>query len=139
MNGQIASCTIATMALESLQTHARSATPLEACGLLLGHAGSIRAATSTKNVAPHPERSFEIDPAALLREHREARGRGETVIGHYHSHPNGSLEPSKTDAARAIEDGQLWLIAGAKGVRAWQAVTSGALHGRFAPVELVVV
>jgi proteasome lid subunit RPN8/RPN11 len=139
MNGQIASCTIATVALESLHAHARSAAPLEACGLLLGHAGSIRAAISTKNVAAHPERSFEIDPAALLREHREARGRGEAVIGHYHSHPNGSLEPSKTDAARALEDGQLWLIVSATGVHAWQAVAGGALHGRFALVELEVV
>jgi len=116
----------------------RTEAPLEACGLLLGQTGAIRAAVATRNVALHPERSFEIDPAALLREHRQARGRSEAVIGNYHSHPDGSLEPSRTDAARAIEDGQLWLLVGHGRVAAWQAVRGGALHGRFASVELRV-
>ena len=139
MNGEIASCTIATVAIESMLAHARSAAPHEACGLLLAHGGTIIDALATRNVAAHPQRSFEIDPAALLRTHREARGRGETVAGHYHSHPNNVLMPSATDAARASEDGQLWLIVDAARVTAWRAMRGGTLHDRFVPVELVVV
>ncbi|MGL4541264.1 MAG: Mov34/MPN/PAD-1 family protein [Polymorphobacter sp.] len=138
MNVQIASCTIATVAFESMLAHASAEAPREACGLLRGRADEIRAAIATGNVAAHPERSFEIDPAALLRHHREARGHGDTVIGHYHSHPNGNVEPSKTDAARAVADGQLWLIVGDGCIAAWRSVAAGSLHGRFIPVALVV-
>lgn len=137
MKAAIASCTIATSAIESMLVAARSAAPHEACGLLLGQAGAIRAVVATENVAAQVERNFEIDPVALLRHHREARGRGEAVIGHYHSHPNGNPEPSRTDAARAVENGQIWLIIGGDAVTAWTVTASGSVHGRFEPVALL--
>ena len=89
-------------------------------------AGSCWAAPATskppsrRRTSPHDRtRSFEIDPAVLLRTHREARGAGQQVIGHYHSHPNGRAEPSKRDAARAVENGQLWLIIAGDKITAW--------------------
>ncbi len=127
---------IASTALVSILDHARRATPAEACGIVYGDA-AIDAAEATANVAAHPERAFEIDPAALLRAHRTARAAGRKVLGWYHSHPNGSTEPSITDAARAVEDGKLWLIAAANTVAAWRVVADGPVHGRFAPVTLV--
>ncbi len=119
----------------------------EVCGLLLGPrpanaaavaAVHIAAVLPTANVAAAPARNFEIDPAALLRAHREARGRGETVIGHYHSHPDGDGQPSRRDAARASENGQLWLIIAAGSITAWRAVADdpAALHRRFLAVAL---
>ncbi len=103
----------------------------------------IATALPAANVAADPARSFEIDPAALLRSHREARGAGQAIIGHYHSHPDGDGRPSRRDAARATENGQIWLIIAAGALHAWRAVaneTSGdepaALHGRFHPVTL---
>ena len=116
--------------------HARAEHPREACGLLLGIGGRILRAEPTRNVAARPERSFEIEPAALLRWHRTARGMAMTVIGWYHSHPNGVDKPSATDAARAVEDGKLWLIATDAGVTAWRVVPNGAVHGRFEAVTL---
>jgi proteasome lid subunit RPN8/RPN11 len=131
---------IASGVAESLVKAAATAAPNEACGLLIGEPGRIAAAVPAPNVAAHPERAFEIDPATLLRTHREARGSGLKVIGHYHSHPDGVAAPSRRDAARAIEDGQLWLIIAGGEVCAFHSVaqgTQGALHGRFLPATLV--
>ncbi len=123
---------IASDVIETLRGHARAALPEEACGLLLGAPGQVTRAVAARNVAPHPQRGFEIDPATLLRVHREARGGGARVVGHYHTHPGGNAEPSRTDAARAAEDGQLWVIVAGDAVTGWTMTGDG-----FAPVELV--
>ena len=108
--------------------------------MLLGDPAGARACP---NVHAEPSRHFEIDPAALLRAHREARAGGAAVIGHYHSHPSGDPTPSRTDAASAAPDGAIWLIVGrglgVDGARAWVAVEGGALHGRFDPVRIAPV
>ena len=127
---------IASEVAEGVVAHARAEHPREACGLLLGTPGSVTHAEPACNVSRSPERNFEIDPSTLLRVHREARGQGLAVVGHYHSHPGGSAEPSRTDAARAVEDGQLWLIVTGTTVTGWLATADGALHGRFITVEL---
>ncbi len=126
---------IASTLIEAMQSHARAEHPREACGLLLGAPARVTRTVPTRNVAERPHRTFEIDPAALLRIHREARAVGETVLGWYHSHPNGVGEPSATDAARAVEDGKLWLIVTVDGVHAWTA-GQGGLHDRFVPVAM---
>jgi proteasome lid subunit RPN8/RPN11 len=131
---------IASGVAESLLDAAAAAAPVEACGLLLGQPDRIVAAIAARNVAADPERGFEIDPALLLRTHREARGAGLQVIGHYHSHPNGVATPSRRDAAAALDNGQLWLIVAAGAVKAFRAVsgaTENMIHGRFEPVTLV--
>jgi desampylase len=133
---------IASGVSEALVAEAARAAPAEACGLLLGRPGSIAAWVPARNIAADPQRSFEIDPATLLRTHREARGAGRRVIGHYHSHPDASPGPSRRDAARAVEAGELWLIVAGGEVRAWQVVGAvenpdrDAIHGRFRPVTL---
>lgn len=123
---------------EQLLVAAASAAPEECCGLLLGSDDRIESAVPAANVAADKTRSFEIDPAVLLRTHREARGAGMKVVGHYHSHPNGVAEPSKRDAARAVEDGQLWVIVAGGTLSGWRAgaATPDALHNRFHPVTL---
>ncbi len=115
----------------------------ECCGLLLGTPGRIADAVPARNVAADPARSFEIDPATLLHTHRAARGAGLGIIGHYHSHPNGGAEPSLRDAARAVENGDIWLIIAAATINAWRVTATdpggSAVHGRFLPVTLVSV
>jgi proteasome lid subunit RPN8/RPN11 len=129
---------IASGVAEQLLAHAASEAPREACGLLLGRREplSINSAVPARNVATRPETSFEIDPATLLSQHRAARGEGLEVVGHYHSHPNASPEPSHRDAARASENGQLWLIIAGGAVHGWQAVAKGCVEGRFTAVAL---
>jgi proteasome lid subunit RPN8/RPN11 len=133
---------IASGVIETLVAEAAAAAPNECCGLLLGRPGRIAAIAVAANVAAHPERAFEIDPATLLRVHREARGAGHAIVGHYHSHPDGSPQPSLRDAARAVENAQIWLIIAGSMVHAWHVVGDdpggSALHGRFLPVTLEV-
>jgi proteasome lid subunit RPN8/RPN11 len=131
---------IASGVAETLVKAAATAAPYEACGLLIGRPGRIESTVPARNVAARPETAFEIDPATLLRTHREVRATGQHVVGHYHSHSNGIAAPSSRDAARAVEDGQLWLIIAGSQVCAFHSVgegTQGALHGRFLPAELV--
>ncbi len=112
--------------------HAAADHPREACGILLARGDTVIEAVAARNVAPHPETGFEIDPAVLLATHRRARGDGLNVAGWYHSHPNGVGEPSKTDAARAVEDGKIWVIAAAGQVSAWRVSA-----GQFVRVDLL--
>lgn len=110
----------------------------EICGLLLGEGLCITEAREAANTAAEPERRFELDPATLLAAHREARSGGLQVLGHYHSHPGGTVEPSACDAEMAAPDGALWVICSPDGRHAlWRAGEAG-LHGRFSRLELRV-
>ncbi len=111
---------------------------VERCGILRCEGARIVRADATANVAPDPTRHFEIDPAALLAAHRDARGGGAGIAGWYHTHPGGRPDPSPTDAAQAAADDMLWLIVGHHTARLWRAVAGGAVHGRFVPVAFTV-
>ena len=76
-------------------------------------------------------------PAALIAAHRAARVGGETVIGHYHSHPGGDPQPSACDAAAAAA-GELWLVVANGEARLWRAVAGGPLLGAFAAEAMTV-
>lgn len=102
----------------------------EICGLLLGDHARITDAIPTANVAPDPARHFEVDPQALFAAIRSERAGGPMVIGHYHSHPNGSCAPSARDAAEA-EPGKLWLIIAAGACGAWRSTATGFLRLRL--------
>ena len=138
MNFTNSTVAITGSAVTAIVEHAAAALPDEACGIVVGAGGRIERAIPAANVAVTPATAFEIDPAALLRAHREARAAGTTVLGWYHSHPNGAAGPSPTDAARAANDetGRVWLIAAAGAVAAWRVVPGGAVHGRFDAVAL---
>lgn len=124
---------IARKLLDTIHREARGQ-QAEICGLLLGRPGRIESARAAANIAPDTSRHFELDPAVLLTAHREARGGGPAVLGHYHSHPSGIAVPSPTDAACAAPDGSLWLIVGNGEARLWQA--SGDQHGPVAFTEV---
>jgi desampylase len=122
-----------------LLDQAQAAGADEVCGLLLGRDGTVEQLVPARNVAANPARSFEIDPATLLATHRTARGAGQQVIGHWHSHPNGRAEPSKRDAARAQDNGQIWLIIAADTITAWAAQARAGAPASFASVPLEIV
>jgi proteasome lid subunit RPN8/RPN11 len=122
---------ISSTLLAGLLTEAKNSPEREVCGLLFGASGvrdggRIEAVEACANVAADPARAFEIDPAALFAAHRRARGGGEAVIGHYHSHPSGEAVPSARDAAQAMGDGALWLILTAREARLWRTDRVGA-------------
>lgn len=101
----------------------QAAWPREACALLVGHgdgdALQVSEIVPAGNVAATPEREFELDPAvhfATLRRLRDDPMRTnsmighDSIIGHWHSHPNGRSEPSAKDVAMISDPGLVWLI-----------------------------
>jgi len=109
---------------------------VEICGLLVGRGARVERLVPARNVAADPARSFEIDPATLLAVHREVRAQGQQVLGHWHSHPNGLAQPSARDAARALDNGQVWLILAGGGLTGWVARSAGVGPARFEPVAV---
>ncbi len=122
---------IFTGGLAEILAHAAREHPREACGLLIGRGLRVERLVPAANVADDPVTRFEVDPATLLRAHREARVAGEAVIGCYHSHPNGRRTPSAIDAQGIVADGEIWLIAANGEVRAF---VSGARQ--LMPIDL---
>jgi desampylase len=118
--------------LDRLSGAVKAAPDREICGLLFGSPKGIDRAQPVDNIAERPQDSFEIDPRALFAALRAERAGGEQLIGHYHSHPNGSAEPSPRDLA-AAEPGKYWLILGGGDARLWVME-----NARFRELQLVV-
>lgn len=100
---------------------AREAFPREACGLLLGELDGdlarVRELVPAANLEPRPGR-FLVDPAAQLVAERRAEEARLRVLGAWHSHPGGALEPSSADLAGAAYPLLLVLARGAAGAPA---------------------
>jgi desampylase len=109
----------------------------EICGLLFGTFDRVDGFQAVRNISPDPAHRFELDPAALIAAHRNARLGGPAVLGHYHSHPNGRAEPSESDADNAAPDGSIWVIIADKSLTAWRAIDGGARYGRFDPIPIL--
>ncbi|MEP2104092.1 MAG: M67 family metallopeptidase [Parasphingorhabdus sp.] len=122
--------------LDDLQELARQAAPEEVCGLLFGYNRTVSSFKATKNVAENPLRHFEIHPSDLIAAERAMRDGGPNIIGYYHSHPSGSVRPSKTDAVMAAADDRIWLIVDGQQAAAWRAVQKGEIYDRFDPITL---
>lgn len=118
--------------LDRILAEAAAAPEHEVCGLLFGNAETIVEARPAANVAANPAVSFEVDPYALLAAHREQRKGGPQLIGHYHSHPDGSNRPSARDAAAAVP-GWLWLIVGSGEAALWRSRLDGTVESMFDP------
>ena len=110
---------VARAVLDRLLAEAARVAPRECCGILLGRDGLIEAASPAPNVAAEPHRHFEIDPQALIDAHRTARNGGPSIVGYFHSHPEGPGEPSATDHARAAHDRSVWAIICEDAVTFW--------------------
>jgi len=109
---------------------AAAAYPREACGLLVGHAGSREAgglarvvhAQEVRNRAQAHDR-FELDPGAIVAAEDAARAAGLELLGTWHSHPDAEAVPSATD--REGFHGWLHVIVAARAgrpaeLRAWR-------------------
>lgn len=123
---------IGRVTLGALLDRAAATPDREVCGLLFGAPDRIDRAEAAANVADRPQDTFEIDPRALFAALRAERAGGGRMIGHYHSHPNGSAEPSPRDLA-AAEPGRYWLIIGGGVARLWVME-----NDRFRELQLVV-
>lgn len=127
--------------LERVSDAAERAYPEECCGLLIGHRDAegilhITEIAESDNVATgQRNRRFEVDPALRLSLMRQLRGTADSIVGHYHSHPDRAAEPSAHDAAMVFEPELVWLIVAVTAGRAgdarcwqWDQATGSFLH-----------
>ncbi|MDE0390482.1 MAG: M67 family metallopeptidase [Rhodospirillales bacterium] len=130
--------------LQAIERAAEAAYPEEACGLLVGRSEPgegyrVKAVEASANVAEPPRtRRFEVDPKLRLRLERDLRESPDSVIGVYHSHPDGSAKPSETDISMIFEPDMVWLITAVADGRAgattgWRPTEDGAA---FLPLGL---
>ncbi len=94
---------------------AEAAYPRECCGLLIGSGTRIvrvsRLVEAANLLADQRPDRFELDPRARFQAERDLRGTDQRIVGHWHSHPNGTALPSATDLDQAWEPEMIWLIA----------------------------
>ena len=102
--------------LASIADAAEAAFPDECCGLLIGHGRQrihvtrLIPAANLLRGANHDR--FELDPRSRFDAERAVRGTAQRIVGHWHSHPDGSAHPSPTDLEQAWEPDLVWLIVG---------------------------
>lgn len=96
---------------DQILVHCRSGLPNEACGLLAGTGGTVRAVYPTANTDASPV-SFTIEPEGHFAALTEAEARGWELMGAFHSHVEGPAYPSRRDVAGAAEPDWVWIVVG---------------------------
>lgn len=111
--------------LKQVVDAAEQAWPAEACGLLVGRGKGqlvrVTRVVPAANLAAEPDR-FEMDPLVRLAVEKEVRDTKDRILGHYHSHPDGTAEPSGVDRQYAFEPDLAWVIVGIAGGQAIQTL-----------------
>lgn len=111
--------------------------PDEACGLLFGHRDRdlwrVEAASVAANVAADPRHRFEVDPRHLFAAQRAARTGGPSIVGVWHSHPDGPARPSAADRAGITDPAWVWIIVSPPAVAAY--VPDGEWPWGFRPLR----
>lgn len=92
---------LSSAAWRHMRRHVARRVPLEACGLLAGHASRVELVLGTRNAERSPVQ-FRISPAEQLRAFNRIERLGLELVGIYHSHPNGPNAPSLSDIHQAF-------------------------------------
>jgi proteasome lid subunit RPN8/RPN11 len=92
--------TIAQEQFNEMLAHVESELPLEACGLLAGKNDQVEKVLLVRNQAQSPER-FVMDPYEQLQAFEWIDSNELTLLGIFHSHPEGPETVSATDIAEA--------------------------------------
>lgn len=108
-----------------LITYAKSLSPEECCGYLLGYSKTIKPNVNSsailkvniavdvfnvKNIHPNPQLFFTFSPTDQLRVFRIAKEKKLKIIGIFRSHPNSPPFPSKQDCKYLYESPQSYCI-----------------------------
>lgn len=86
--------------LHQMEAHVARCAPEEGCGLLAGMGGTSVAVLPVPNAEHSPVR-FRMAPQAQMDALLTLERRGWTLLGIFHSHPQGPPHPSPTDIAEA--------------------------------------
>ena len=125
--------------LADIAAGAAAAYPHEGCGALLGPvpAGGRRRVTHTiplpNGETGRPRDRFEVAPKDYMAVEDEADRLGLSLLGFWHSHPDGEARPSTTDRAYAWEGLLTVIVAVEEGrprdVGAWEILGPDAPFG----------
>ncbi len=86
---------ISAEAIETIRLHGAETFPDECCGALIAVDGRIVEAFRLDNTTDvGAARRFRIGPDGYRQAEANARARGGTLVGFYHSHPNEPARPS---------------------------------------------
>ncbi len=91
---------IPTPCMAAMIAHVSRLAPLEACGLLGGHAQRVGLVLPVANALASPVR-FRMDAREQLTAMELIEALGMDLLGIFHSHPEGPPAPSATDIAEA--------------------------------------
>ena len=84
--------------------HARADHPDEACGVIIGPAGSDQPTRLVQMInADRSPTFFRFDPGEQFRLYQEMDGNDEEIVVVYHSHTATEAYPSRTDISLAAE------------------------------------
>jgi len=100
---------IAPNIANQLLTYALDSPEQEVCGLISCD-NDRQFCYPISNVALSPATQFEMDPAQLIYTFKQIRERKQTLLAIYHSHPDGSIQPSITDIQQHQYHKLLYLI-----------------------------
>ncbi|NVJ91880.1 MAG: M67 family metallopeptidase [Methylocystaceae bacterium] len=97
----------------------KEAHPEECCGLLVGTEENVSHIIPSDNVTQGDKtKTFEIDPQVRFDLIRTTGQR--SLLGFYHSHPNGIPTPSETDKSMVYEPDLIWVIATLDDIKAFR-------------------
>jgi len=130
--------------LGRITRHLEAAYPNEGCGLLVG-TGRDNVAVTRVAAAPNVTSEdatirFEVDPKFQFDLMRELEGSSERIVGHFHSHPDGSPIPSERDKKMALDKELIWLIVAVEKGKAGtpQAYAVEEEEKDFQPIPLII-
>jgi proteasome lid subunit RPN8/RPN11 len=121
---------------DQMQKHVQALAPLEACGLLAGTGGQVRAVLPVNNSARSPVR-FSMDPLEQVQAFNSIDAQELELLGIFHSHPAGPEYPSPTDIEEAAYD-VIYIIWSGVAAR-WQARGYRIQNSEVREVPLIIV
>ena len=90
--------------VDAMIAHAHADHPDEACGVIIGAAGSDQPTRLVQMInADRSPTFFRFDPGEQFRLYQEMDGNDEEVVVVYHSHTATQAYPSRTDISLAAE------------------------------------
>ena len=100
--------TIPAYVRDAMLSHSLAELPNECCGLLLGKQ-AIERAVPMRSIPPAPD-AYYMDPEQQIAVFNGMQATGEQLLGIYHSHPKGPVEPSGMDLQLAFHPDALYVI-----------------------------
>jgi proteasome lid subunit RPN8/RPN11 len=128
--------TLAAHLIKAMIDHAQGELPNECCGVLIGRPGVFERVVPITSTSPSPD-SYFMSPEEQIEIFTELGKSGESLLGIYHSHPEGPPTPSGMDIGLAFHPDAIYFIVSLKNrekpdVRAFrivkQAVTEISIH-----------